>query len=62
LDPSYGDAYGDPKDYHTFTVVNNMRNDGKVFLDFVPSFKNKQSRYQAVFRVVVSEKDQSRFK
>ena len=62
LDISYGEEYGDASDYHTFTVVNNLRKDGKIFLDFVPTFTKKQSQYQAVFRVKILPEDQATFR
>ncbi|XP_066919495.1 uncharacterized protein [Clytia hemisphaerica] len=62
LDTSYGEEYGDALDYHTFTVVNNLRKDGKIFLDFVPTFTKKQSQYQAVFRVKILPEDQETFR
>ena len=49
-------------DFHAFTVVNNMRNNGKIFLDYVPTFTKKQSQYQAVLRVVIDPEDQPTFK
>jgi len=51
-------SYGDPLDIHTFTVVNKMR-DGKIFLDFVPTFTKKGAQYQVVFRVNVDAESQS---
>ena len=60
LDVKYntGATYGDALDVHTFTVVNKMR-DGKIFLDFVPTFTKKNSHYQVVFRVNVDDGSQS---
>ena len=61
LDINYGVGHGDPMDFHAFTVVNNMRKDGKIFLDYVPTFTKKQSQYQAVLRVVIDPEDQPTF-
>ena len=62
LNINYGAEHGDPMDFHAFTVVNSMQKDGKIFLDYVPTFTKKQSQYQAVLRVVIDPEDQPTFK
>ena len=62
LDINYGVEHGDPMDFHAFTVVNNMRKGGKIFLDYVPTFTKKQSQYQAVLRAIIDPEDQLTFK
>jgi len=61
LDTKYGEEYGDAIDYHTFTVVNNMRSNGKIYLDFVPTFNKKQCQYNAAFRIVIDVTDRQTF-
>ena len=55
-------SYGDEKDLQSFLVVNNVRQNGQMFLDFLPTFTKNSGKYQSVFRVVVADEDLVAFK
>ncbi|XP_057291897.1 uncharacterized protein LOC130614483 [Hydractinia symbiolongicarpus] len=55
--------YGDPADLHSFVVCGKMDHNGKVFLDYMPSFSKPQFQYHVVLAMkCCNEQDFIRFR
>ena len=55
---------GDPVVQHTFVAAGRMDEEGKIFLDYMPSFSKRQYQYHVVLTMVGScaTKERLRYK
>ena len=57
-------TYGDPVAQHTFVAAGGMDKEGKIFLDYIPSFSKRHYQYHVVLTMVGSgtTKERLRYK